>query len=58
MRGDQRADTASTHLRQQNLEHFLGGFGVKVSGRLIREQQIRVIHQRAGNRNALLLPAG
>jgi hypothetical protein len=42
----------------QEREHPAGGVGVKVAGGLIGEHEGRLVDQRAGTRDALLLPAG
>jgi hypothetical protein len=38
-------------------QHFAGEFGVERRGRLVEEHDVRLHGQRAGNRDALLLPA-
>jgi hypothetical protein len=40
----------------QRIEHHRRRLGVQVAGWLVRQQQWRIISQRAGNSNALLLP--
>ncbi len=39
-------------------EHLRGGLRVERAGRLVGEQDVRVGRQRAGDADALLLPAG
>src|ERR1700733_3061005 len=43
--------------RAEQLEHVLGGARVELAGGLVGEQQRRLVHQRARDRDALLLPA-
>jgi hypothetical protein len=42
----------------QKLQHVTGTDGVKIAGGLVGEDQIRIGHDRAGNGDALFLPAG
>ena len=42
----------------EGVEDFQAGLRVEVAGRLVGEDEERVIHQRAGDGDALLLPAG
>ena len=42
----------------QDAQHLAGQLGVKGRGRLIKAEDVRVQRQCAGNRHALLLPAG
>ena len=42
----------------QQVEHLGRGAGVEVAGRLVADQQRRVVGQRAGDRDPLLLAAG
>ena len=37
---------------------FRAGFGIEISRRLVREQDGRLVHQRAGDGDALALAAG
>ena len=46
------------HQFLENLQDGLGGDAVQVAGRLICNNQVRVVDQRAGNSNALFLSAG
>ena len=41
----------------QELEHLMAGLGVEIAGGLVGEQQLRVVHERAGDRQPLLLAA-
>src|SRR5262245_17308989 len=43
---------------RQDRQHFLCRRCIQVSGRLVRENQCRIGHDRAGDRNPLLLSAG
>src|SRR5262249_42716643 len=54
----QQRRTALTRQRQQDRQHLLGSFIIEVAGRLIRQQQRRLVHERASNRDALLLATG
>ncbi len=42
---------------QQRVEHVLGGVRVEVAGRLVGEDETRLVGQRAGDGGALLLAA-
>ena len=44
--------------RAQDLEHGLGRVGVKISGRFIGDDQIRIGNNCAGNSDTLFLSAG
>ena len=46
------------HRRAQQLEDLAAGLRVEVAGRLVREDDGRPAHERAGDRDALLLAAG
>jgi len=39
-------------------QNLFGGFGVKVSGGFVGEDEERIVDQRAGDRDALLLSPG
>ena len=41
----------------ENLEDFFGVFRVKVTGRFVRQQLVRVMHHGARNRHTLLFTA-
>lgn len=41
-----------------NADDLSGNFRVQRGGRFIKQQHLRLHHQRAGNRDALLLTAG
>ena len=43
---------------EQQLDDLLAGLAVEVAGRLVGEQERRIVGQRAGDRDALLLAAG
>ena len=45
------------HLRDERVEHALGGGRVEVAGRLVGQDQARPVHQRARDRDALQLAA-
>ena len=42
----------------KHLQDFLAGAGIQVAGRLVGQQDRRMIDERAGDGHALLLPAG
>src|SRR5919108_2420149 len=42
----------------KNAHHFDAGFRIEVPGRLVGEENRRVVHERACDRHTLLLPAG
>lgn len=44
--------------RKQQVSNLVPGFAVKITGRLISEQDLRATVKRARQRHALLLPAG
>ena len=44
-------------LRHQRIHHFGGGGRVQVAGGFVGQQQARAVHQSAGNRHPLQLPA-
>ena len=41
----------------ENAENFFSVFRVQVTGRFVRQKQVRVMHHRTGNRHALLFTA-
>ncbi len=49
---------AAFHQALEKFKDRVGGLGIEVAGRLIREQNRRIICQRARDRDALLLSAG
>jgi hypothetical protein len=56
MRDDDDADAVLGSQARKNLHDLLARFRVEVSRRLVRQQQPRIVHQRARNGDALLLP--
>ena len=44
--------------RIEQLQHLLSGIQIQITGRLIGKNDIRIMNQRAGNRDPLLFPAG
>ena len=42
----------------QHAEHLAGRLGIEVAGRLVSEDEIRLVDERAGDGDALLLAAG
>ena len=42
----------------EDVHHLDARARIEVAGRLVGQQQLRVVHERAGNRHALLLAAG
>ena len=41
---------------EEQIEDLIGGLGIQRRGGLVAEQHVRVVGQRAGNADALLLP--
>ena len=57
--GDVESRDAQAALQLAQLEaHALAQFGIEITERLVQEQHLRLAHQRAGQREPLLLPAG
>ena len=55
---NQRGKARHVHELGKRRKHVIGGFRIEVAGRLVGQQQRRVVDERAGNRHALLLAAG
>jgi hypothetical protein len=58
MRNNQQRRAALPRKRQQYGQNLPSGLFVEISGRLISQQHLRPMHERAGNRHPLLLAAG
>ncbi len=56
--GDHDDCLARLHQALEKLEDRLGGGRIQVAGRLVRQDQRRIVDQGAGDGHALLLPAG
>ncbi len=56
--GDERGNAGGADEMHQRIEHVRGRVRVEVAGRLVGEDEARVVGQRAGNGGALLLAAG
>ena len=54
---DHDGDAALGAQAREHLHHLVAGRGVEVAGRLVGQQQRRLVDQRAGDGHALLLPA-
>ena len=55
---EQRGETAGPDEFDQHVGDIRGGSGVEVAGRFVREQEFRLVGDRAGNGHPLLLAAG
>ena len=58
MGGDEGRHPCACNLLEKRVEHPLGGFRVKVTGRLVGQNQLRLIGQRAADGRPLLLATG
>jgi hypothetical protein len=58
VRGDQRRAALAAHQAEELPEHGVRGVLVEVPGRLVGEDQRRLVRERACNRDSLLLAAG
>ena len=56
MGGNQRRYFARANRFFQSFKHLFGRIGIKISRRLIGQQQFRTVYQSPGYRNPLLLP--
>ena len=57
MRRNERGEPLSTHLFQQFGKNAIGCGDIQIAGRFIGQQQTRLIGERPGNGNPLLLTA-
>src|SRR3954454_20419858 len=57
VRGDDEREPELALERLDQVEHPLGGVRVEVTGRLVAEQDLRLLSERAGDRDALGLAA-
>ena len=55
---DDDGDAALAIELHQRFHDLMRGARIEIAGRLVRQQQARIVDQRAGDRDALLLPAG
>ena len=58
MRRDQRGEAGATDEIEQHRRHFIGGAVIEIAGRLVAQEQLRPVGERAEDRNALLLTSG
>ena len=57
MRREQHRRPAQVRI-VENLEHLLREVGIEIAGRLVGDQHERIVDQRTGDRDALLLATG
>src|SRR5262245_35554013 len=55
MRGDQSREAGIPHQAQQHAEYLVSGVLVEIAGGLVGQQQLRLVGERTGDGNALLL---
>ena len=55
--GDQRRAPLPSHEAEELAKDGIGGMLVEIAGRLVGEHQRRLVGERPGDRDALLLPA-
>ena len=58
MGSDQAGGAGFVAQRADHRDHFVSGVRIEVGGRLVGDQQARLLDQRAGNRHTLALAAG
>ncbi len=58
VRGDHRRHAFLVHELHKLVENAIGGVGIEIAGGLVRQQDLRLIGDGAGNGHALLLTAG